>query len=82
MMKHYQLNRRILKHSQRWDITLRNSVKINRRFGGTNPIHLQYRRVREARMNNSNSWLLYVGFFLRVFFDLQEEEDVFLRNIG
>jgi hypothetical protein len=38
-----------------WEITLCNLLKVNRRFGGTYRLHLQSRRINEARNQHEAS---------------------------
>jgi hypothetical protein len=59
-----------------WDITPSSPLEVNRRFGGTYRLHLQGRRMNQARNEHkagssqcSACCLLYAGFFLVLFFD-------------
>jgi hypothetical protein len=39
-----------------WDITPCNPLKVNRRFGGTCRLHLQGRRISQARNQSESRW--------------------------
>jgi hypothetical protein len=39
-----------------WDITPFSPLKVNRRFGGTNRLHLQGRRINRARNQRESRW--------------------------
>jgi hypothetical protein len=60
----------VMKSSILWDITLRSPLKVNQRFGGTCHLHLQGRRIGQARnqyeahrmqRNISLLWMDYTG---------------------
>jgi hypothetical protein len=59
-----------MRSSTLWDITLTSPLKDNRRFGGKCRLHLQ---------KSSACYLLHIGFLLRVFFDPEDEGEMFLR---
>jgi hypothetical protein len=73
----------VTKSSILWDVALCNPLKFNRRFGGTYHFHLQFRRISQTR--NQGALLatcFHAGFFFGLFFDLEDEADMFLRNVG
>jgi hypothetical protein len=51
-------------------------MKINRRFGGTYRLFFQGRRVSQA------SCLLHAGLLRDIFFDPEDGDNQFLRNVG
>jgi hypothetical protein len=55
-----------------WYITLCSPLKVNRRFGGTHRLHLQALLVT----------CFHAGFLLRLFVDLEDGSEMFLRNFG
>jgi hypothetical protein len=66
-----------------WDITSHSPLKVNRRFGGTWRLHLQGRRISQAR--NQPALLatcFHAGVVLDLFFDLEDGGDIFIRNVG
>jgi hypothetical protein len=65
----------ISKNTTFWDITLCNSLKVNRRFGGTYRLHLQDQDTRVKAGAKSNGILLGL-------FDPEDTGDIFLRNVG
>jgi hypothetical protein len=71
----------VMKSSTFWDITLCSSLKVDRRFGETCDLHLQYRRISHARnqhqVRRNSCWLL-----LGLFFDPENRGDMFLQNVG
>jgi hypothetical protein len=69
--KHVYLNR-LLKSHIVCDITLCSPVKANRRFGGTYRLHLE----------GFQDCLLQACFLLSLFFDPEDGDGIFLRNIG
>jgi hypothetical protein len=82
-----------MKSSIFWDITPCIPLKVNRHFGGTCHLHLQGRRKNQARNQRESfplaftlvSYLAYsfhAGSLLRLFFDPEDGDDMFLRNIG
>jgi hypothetical protein len=76
----------IMKSTIFWDITLCSPLKVNRRFGGIYRLHLQG-RISRARNQRENRWqaeptCFHAGFLLGLFFDPQDEVDVFPRNVG
>jgi hypothetical protein len=54
-----------------WDITPCSSLKVNRRFGGTNRLRVQGRRIIRARNQRKSRWQAE-----------QDGGDVFLRNVS
>jgi hypothetical protein len=79
----------VMKSSIFWDITPCSPLKVNRRFGWTCHLHLQGRRIsqarnqREARSKQSTDcYLLHAGFLHGLFFGLEDGGDKFLRNVG
>jgi hypothetical protein len=67
----------VMKSSIFWDITPCNSLEIKRRFGGTCHIHPY-----AGNKHNSACYPLHTGFFPGLFFDLEDEDDIFHRNIS
>jgi hypothetical protein len=65
-----------------WNITPYSSLKVNRRFGGTCCLHFQVLRISQARYQRGATKLLYVGFLIGLFFDTEDGEDIFIRNVG
>jgi hypothetical protein len=57
-------------------------VIINQIFGGTDRLLLQDRLMNEARNQHGICCLLHAGFFLGLFFDLEDGGDILSRNIG
>jgi hypothetical protein len=45
----------VIKSSVFWDVTPRSPLKVKRRFGGTHPLHLKGRRIRQARHQRESS---------------------------
>jgi hypothetical protein len=70
----------VMKSTVFWGITLCNPLKANRRFGGTCRLHIQGRRISQAR--NQRDYLLHAGFLHGVFCDPEYGSDMFLRNVG
>jgi hypothetical protein len=69
----------VMNNSSIWNITLRCPFKVNRRFGGTYRLHLQGRRVSQARNQrevdseqNSATYTFQSGFLLGLFFDPED----------
>jgi hypothetical protein len=62
----------VMKISIFWDITPCTPLKVNRRFGGTNCLHLQGRRInqvrnpREAGSKKSNLYLENLSFYMKL----------------
>jgi hypothetical protein len=56
----------------------RSPLKVNRRFGGTFRIHLDGRKISQAR----NQLESITDFLLRLFVDTEDGGDMFLRNVG
>jgi hypothetical protein len=79
-----------LKSTIVWDITPWSPLKVNRSFGGTYRLHLQGRRISRGRNQPESRWQweallakwFHAGFFLGLFFDLEDGGDMFLRNFG
>jgi hypothetical protein len=76
-----------------WDITPCSLLKVSRRFGGTCRLHLQGRRISREINQRERRWQaeptsallatsFHAGFFLGLFFDPEDEGDMFLRNDG
>jgi hypothetical protein len=64
-----------------WDITPCSSLKVNRRFGGTYILHLQARRIIQAR-NQQPATYFHTGVLLSSFFDPENGGDMLHRNVG
>lgn len=60
----------------------RSPVKVNRRLGETHRLHLQGRRVKQARNNISIQPASAGFFFLFLLLDREDEGDMIRRNIG
>jgi hypothetical protein len=80
-----------MKSSTFWDITPCSPLKVNSLFGGTCQLHLQDRRLSEARNPRENRWLrsaallatcFHFGFLFGLFFDPEDGGDMFLRYVG
>jgi hypothetical protein len=65
-----------MKSSIFWDITKCSPLKVNRRIGGTYRLHLQSRRISQARNDGEAS------FLVRLFFDTEDGGDMFFRSAG
>jgi hypothetical protein len=73
-----------MKSSIFWDITPRSPLKVNNRFGRTCRLHLQDRRISQARNQPGLCLplaLTKVSFAWLIFFD-PEDGDMFPRNVG
>jgi hypothetical protein len=46
----------VMKCSTFWDITPHSPLKVNQSFGGTYSLHLQSRRISQARKQRENRW--------------------------
>jgi hypothetical protein len=69
----------VMKCSIFWDITTCSPLKINRRFGGICRLHIQGRRISQARNQReagSNQWLACFTFHSK------DGGDLFRRNVG
>jgi hypothetical protein len=64
-----------------WDITPRSPMKVNRRFGGTCRLHLNGRRISQARNKREAAMEESSRFLIGEFFD-PEDGDTFLRKVG
>jgi hypothetical protein len=62
-----------------WDITLCSSLKVNQRFGGTCRLHVQD-RISQARNRHEAGSKQSSGFLLDLFFDLEDDGEMLLRN--
>jgi hypothetical protein len=62
----------VMKSSIFWVITPCGPLEVNRRFGATSRLHIQYQK--------KPSYLLQAGFSLGIFFDSEVGEDMILRN--
>jgi hypothetical protein len=68
----------VMKSAIFWDIKARSLLKVNRRFGGTYRLHLQVRRIREARNQCEGKCTCFHGLL----FGPEDGGDLFLRNVG
>jgi hypothetical protein len=71
----------VMKNSIFWDITPCSLLKVNRLFGGIYRHHLQGRRISQARYNLLATWF-HAGFLRRLFFDPEDDGNMFLRSVG
>jgi hypothetical protein len=62
-----------------WDLTSRSPMKFNRRFGETYCLHLWGRRINKARALFAICF--HSGFFLGLFSDPEDGDNMFLRNV-
>jgi hypothetical protein len=69
----------VMKSSVFWDIMPCSPLKLYRRFGGTCRLHLQRRRICQAR---SQRVAIRTNFLLSLLFDFEDGGDMFLRNVG
>jgi hypothetical protein len=60
-----------------WDITPYSPLNVNRRFGGTYRLHLQGRKISQTLLVTC----FHAGFLPGLFFDPEDEGDMFLRNV-
>jgi hypothetical protein len=67
-----------VKNAVFWDVAPCRSC-VNRRFGGTYPLHLQGRKIRERGTTCSH---LHTLFLARGFFYPEAGDDTFLRNVS
>jgi hypothetical protein len=66
-----------------WNIASFSPLKINRRFGGICSLHLQGRRIIQARNQYGYVYcLLPASFLLRLFFIPENGCNMFIRNVG
>jgi hypothetical protein len=70
----------VMKSSIFWDTTPHSPLKVNRLFGGTSLLHLQGRKICQAR--NQLATCFHAAFLLLIFFDPEDGGDMFLRNVG
>jgi hypothetical protein len=57
-------------------------LKVNRRFGGTCRLHLQGRKISQARnQSGSIKQSFYADSLLGLFFDPEDVDKMFLRNV-
>jgi hypothetical protein len=61
----------VMKRTIFWDITPCNPLKVNRRFEGTYPLHLQGRIISRAKSQRGSKWQA-CHLFSRCFFDLED----------
>jgi hypothetical protein len=71
----------VMKGSIFWDITLCSPLKVNRRFGRVSSLHIQRRR-KKPPWTRFACYLFHAGLFLGLYFDPENEGDMFLRNVG
>jgi hypothetical protein len=74
----------VLKSSIFWDIMPCSPLKIKQRFGGTCCLHLQGRRISQARIQYESRCHSerHACFLLGLFFDPENGGDTFLQNAG
>jgi hypothetical protein len=68
-----------MKSSFFWDMTPCSPLKINRLFGGTYRVHFQNRRKTKQKTKVKK---VAAGFLPYLFFDHENGDDIFLRNVG
>jgi hypothetical protein len=72
----------VSKSSIFWDITPFSPLKVNQGFGGTCRLHLLGQRIIKAGNQRENMWEAeFAGFLPGLFFDPEDEADIFLRNV-
>jgi hypothetical protein len=64
------------------DITPCGPMKVNQRCGGTRCLHLQGRRISQARNQREAGSKLHAAFLLGLFFDPKYDGEMLLRNVG
>jgi hypothetical protein len=64
-----------------WDITPCSPLKVKWRFRGKRRFHLQRWRILQARSQFA-CCLLHAGFLISLFFNLEDEGDMFFRIVG
>jgi hypothetical protein len=64
------------------DITPCGPLKVNRRFRGTRSLHLQGRRISQAKNQREEGSKLQAAFLLGLFFDPENDGEMLLRNVG
>jgi hypothetical protein len=69
-----------LKSSVLCDLTPCNPLKVSRRFRGTCRLHLQRRRISQTR-NQRGAGSKQAGLLLGLFFDPEDGDEMFLRNV-
>jgi hypothetical protein len=62
-----------------WEITSCSPLKVNTRFGGIYRLHLQGRRI---SLKNLHAKCFLAGLLLGLFFDPEDGNNMFLRNVG
>jgi hypothetical protein len=68
-----------MKSSVFWDIMPYSQWKVNRRFAATCRLHLQGRRIGQAKNQGENRWQAeQAGFLLGLFFGPENGGDMFL----
>jgi hypothetical protein len=65
-----------MKFSVFWNITLCSPLKVNRRFGGACRLHIQGRKIIQARNQHG------AGHVLTSLFGPQDGGDILLRKVG
>jgi hypothetical protein len=65
-----------------WDMTPCSPLKINRHFGRTYRLHLQYRRIRLGRNQSLLATCFHSCLLLVLFFDIEDGGDMFFLNVG
>jgi hypothetical protein len=66
-----------MNNSVLWDLTPRNPLKVNRRFGGTCRLHLQDRKINQGRNQRESR---RARFLTGLFFDPEDGGYVFLES--
>jgi hypothetical protein len=73
----------VMKSSVFWGETPYSLLKVNGSFGRTCRLHLQSRRISLTRnQHDASRTALRAGLLLGLFFDPEDEGNIFLRNVG
>jgi hypothetical protein len=87
--KNSTLQSRLMKYSVFWIVSPCSPLQANRYFGEARCLHLQDRKISQARNQHEAvgkqsraSHLLHVYILLRLFFDPEDGGDLFLRNVN
>jgi hypothetical protein len=70
----------VMKNSVFYDITPRSPLRANGHFGGTCRLHLQGRRISQAR--NQREYMWQAQLWSGLLFDREDRNDMFLWKVG